>query len=236
MRTSPESHLREEHTMRLRFATVLLCLAVFALPLHAATLNEIRVDQTGTDYDEYVELAGQSGESLDGLTFLVIGDGAGASGTIENVTDLTGQTIQSDGYLAIHKLGTTATCVTFDTELALNFENSDNLTFLLVDGFTGANGDDIDADDDGLVDYAPWTAIVDEVALVETIGSGELIYSSTTVGPDGTYAPGHILVCDGVWQIGAFDACTHDTPGAFNGACAVSNESMDWGQLKANYR
>jgi hypothetical protein len=224
--------------MRLRLAIILTGLLALALPLHAVTLNEIRTDQTGTDYDEYFELAGQPGESLAGLTLLVIGDGAGLSGSIENVTPLDGQTIQADGYLAVHKLGTTASCITFDVDLALNFENSDNLTFLLVDGFTGVNGEDVDVNDDGVMDYTPWTAIVDDVSLVKdpAMTVSELIYSSNTVGPDGTYAPGHILVCDGVWQIGAFEACTHDTPGAFNGACAVSDEAVDWGHLKANYR
>ena len=43
-------------------------------------LNEVRIDQPGTDNDEYVEWAGPPGTSLDGMTFLVIGDGAGGSG------------------------------------------------------------------------------------------------------------------------------------------------------------
>ena len=60
-------------------------------------INEIRIDQSGTDYDEYVELSGTAGTSLAGLTYLVLGDGTGGSGVIEAVVDLTGATIPSSG-------------------------------------------------------------------------------------------------------------------------------------------
>ncbi|MBN1813307.1 MAG: hypothetical protein JXA14_15840, partial [Anaerolineae bacterium] len=89
-------------------------------------INEIRVDQTGADNDEYFELAGSSGTSLDNLTYLVIGDGTGGSGVIEAVIELTGTTIPADGYfLAVEStfsLGGTA-----DLTTSLNFENSDNV-------------------------------------------------------------------------------------------------------------
>ena len=60
---------------------------------NGVTLNEIRINQPSTDNDEYFELAGSAATSLDGLTYLVIGDGGGGSGTLEAVIDLTGQTI-----------------------------------------------------------------------------------------------------------------------------------------------
>ncbi len=66
------------------------------------------------------------------------------------MTDLTGQSIQADGYLAVHKSGTVGDCSGYDVDLTLNFENSDNVTHLLVTGFTGTNGDDLDTDDDGV--------------------------------------------------------------------------------------
>ena len=40
-------------------------------------INEIRIDQPGTDNDEYFELLGEPNASLDGLTYIVIGDGVG---------------------------------------------------------------------------------------------------------------------------------------------------------------
>ena len=61
-------------------------------------INEVRIDQFGADNDEYFELLSiPSGASLDGLSYIVIGDGAGDSGTIESVTDLTGNVTGSNG-------------------------------------------------------------------------------------------------------------------------------------------
>lgn len=66
------------------------------------TINEIRIDQPGADNDEYFELFGDPmAPSLDGLTYIVIGDGAIAagSGVIEAVIDLTGQSLDLAGFL-----------------------------------------------------------------------------------------------------------------------------------------
>lgn len=220
-----------------------LCLIAPAVA-HALVINEIRIDNAGGDTDEYFELAGTPGQSLDGYTYIVIGDGAGASGTIENVTDLTGQVIQADGYLAVHKSGTTPACSGYDVDLTLNFENSDNVTHMLVQGFTGANGDDLDTDDDGVLDTMPWNSVVDCVALVvDLAGQGttqEYIYCSTVVGPDGNYVPGHVFRCGDTWQIGPFGStpCTDtlDTPGADNSpSCAIPSEETSWGAMKSRF-
>ena len=222
-----------------------LCLIAPAVA-HAVVINEIRIDDDGGDNDEYFELAGTPGQSLDGYTYIVIGDGTGGSGVIENVTDLTGQTIQADGYLAVHKSGTVGDCTGYDLDLTLNFENSDNVTHMLVTGFTGSNADDLDTDDDGVLDSTPWATIEDSVAFIETVGSGDLVYSSTQVGPDGSYVPGHIFRCGSDWFIGPFGASgqtvcsaasgTLDTPGADNSpSCAIPGEETSWGAMKSRF-
>ena len=119
------------------------------------TLSEIRIDQPSTDNDEYFEIAGAAGASLDGLTYLVIGDGAGGSGTIEAVVDLTGNSIPGSGFFVAAE--STFSLGVADLTTSLNFENSDNVTHLLVDGFTGSNGDDLDTNDDGTLDVTPWS-------------------------------------------------------------------------------
>ncbi len=45
-------------------------------------LNELRIDQPGGDSDEYIEFYSNSpgSDSVDGLTLIVIGDGADGSG------------------------------------------------------------------------------------------------------------------------------------------------------------
>ena len=101
---------------------------------------------------------------------------------------------------------------------------SDNLTLYLVQGFTGALGDDLDTDDDGTLDSAPWTQVADCVSIIETPGSGDLVYCSTQVGPDGSFPPSQIERCPdemGVFVIGEADATLLlDTPGAANGCTA----------------
>ncbi len=182
------------------------------------SISEIRIDQPSTDNDEFFELVGSPGTSLDGLTYLVIGDGSAGSGVIENVTDLSGLSIPASGYFVAAE--NTFTLGTADIVTSLNFENSDNVTHLLVQGFTGLNGDDLDTDDDGVLDTTPWTAIVDLIALIkeENPPTGtEYHYGPPTVGPDGSYVPGLAFTCPSGWTIGAFDPLDgEDTPGAEN--------------------
>lgn len=188
------------------------------------TINEIRIDQPGTDVDEYVELHGPAGASLDGLTYLVIGDGTGGSGVVESVTTLSGQTIGAGGLFVVAE--STFTLGTADLEANLEFENSDNVTHVLVRDFTGRLGDDLDTNDDGTLDVLPWSGIVDLVALVEEPNpptGTELHYGPPSVGPDGSFVPGHVYDCDDGWRIGSF-AGGDDTPGAENRCDAAAVE------------
>ena len=190
-------------------------------PESTVIINEIRIDHPGADINEYFELAGGANESLAGLTYIVIGDGSGGSGTIEAVINLSGNSIPADGLFVGAE--DTFTLGTPDLVTNLNFENSDNVTHLLVGGFTGANGDDLDLDDDGVLDIEPWAVIVSCVALVETPDEGDQIYCDATVGPDGFFVPGHAYFCEAAnqWLIGGFDVGSNDTPGAENPSCTV---------------
>lgn len=196
-------------------------------------ISEVRIDQTSADNDEYFELfVVPSGATLDGLTYLVIGDGTGGSGVIESVTDLTGSVAGANGYFVAAE--TTFTAGTADLIADLNFENSDNVTHLVVSGFTGASGDDLDTDDDGNLDVTPWTQVWDAVSLIESIDSTgtELYYAQTlggnVVGPDGTFVPGHAFRCLTTltdWRIGLFDPVgLSDTPGADNPCTGARTE------------
>jgi predicted extracellular nuclease len=182
-------------------------------------INEIRIDQPGDDNDEYFELSGDPDANLTGLTYLVIGDATAGSGVIESVTDLDGESLGDLGLFVAAE--STFGLGTADLTTNLNFENSDNVTHLLVQGFSGANGDDLDIDDNGVLDATPWTAVLDAVGLVETPGSGDAFYGAALgfqdVGPDGTFVPGYVCRDDSAFVIGAFDpAGGNDTPGAVN--------------------
>ena len=94
---------RTRLALLLVFGMLAALLPLAALPAGAAghiSISEIRIDQFGSDIDEYFELEGPAGASLDGLTYLVIGDGplALGSGVVEEVTDLGGLSIPSSGF------------------------------------------------------------------------------------------------------------------------------------------
>lgn len=198
-------------------------LLIFSGQLMAQTINEIRTDQPSSDLDEYFELSGAADGSLDGLSYIVIGDGAGGSGVVESVTDLTGLSLTSGGYFVAAE--STFTLGVANLTTSLGFENSDNVTHMLVSSFTGSSGDDLDTNDDGSLDVTPWTAVMDCVAIVESIDSGELLYCATGVGPDGTFVPSHVLKCPAGWVIGQFDPVDGgDTPGKANDCGLGINE------------
>ncbi len=219
-----------------KFVILMVSLLLAPMVANALNINEIRVDNGGTDTDEYFELAGTAGLDLTGYFYIVIGDGTGGSGVLESISDLTGLAIAADGYLSVHKDGTTGTCASYDAEVTLSFENSDNTTHMLVTNLTGILQDDLDTNDDGVLDTTPWDSIVDSVSLIESVGTGDLVYGENSVGPDGIYAPAHVLICDGSWLVGDFDNCLYDSPGAGNTACTVSNDEATFGQIKTMYR
>jgi len=194
-------------------------------PLIQVQLQEIRIDQPDADDDEYAELRGDGNLILNGLWYLVIGDGAGGSGTIENATDLTGLALDNGTLLLAEDADTLG--VPTGAIVNLNFENTDNVTHVLVMNFYGSVGEDIDADDDGIVDYAPWTDTVDGVRIIFDPNGGDLTYlMDEEIGPtvDG-YAPAHVYrytsAC-GNFAMGTYDPDDPnavDTPGSENPAC-----------------
>ncbi|HEX7881043.1 MAG TPA: hypothetical protein VF720_16655 [Candidatus Eisenbacteria bacterium] len=192
------------------------------------TINEIRVDHTGTDVDEYVEFRGTPSASLANHWLLVIGDNAaGTCGVLENIVDLSTYSIQADGYFALRISTGTPTLTGYDATISGSIENSDNLTFLLVTGSTATPAQDLDTNNDGVLDATPWTGIVDQIGLdegtVPACATGdEYLYTATRIGPDGLNVPGHAWRCTdtGAWQIGQFDINGGvDTPGAANQSC-----------------
>ena len=180
-------------------------------------INEIRIDQAGADNDEYVELIGPAGTSLDGYSYIVIGDGTGVLGVLETVIDLTGLVIPDDGLLSI---GSSAMTIGVPDVIndTFNFENSNTVTHLLVQGLTALLGDDLDVEDDGVLDGTYWASEADSVGLQDADSDGTpngLLYTDTVVGPNGIYPPAHIFRCPdaGDWMMGSYDSLAMDTPG-----------------------
>ncbi len=199
-------------------------LFLWAAQAGAVLINEIRIDQPGPDRDEYFELAGAPGASLDGLSYLVIGDRSGAgSGVIEAVVGLDGLRLSAAGLLLVAERSFSLGPVP-DRVTGLNFENGDNVTHLLVRGFSGTLHEDLDGDDDGVLDARPWDALLDSVALVDDPLGGDHVYSAAVAGPEAGGVPAHVFrdgAAPGGWRLAS--AWGEDTPGAPNpGAAPVS--------------
>ena len=215
-------------------------------------INEIRTDNSGVETDEFFELAGPPGTSLAGLTYVVLGDGissgssGGCSGVIECVVSLGAFSIMADGVFAARNSAARPPALSgYDAAVVLKFENSDNVTHLLVSGFTGAEAEDLDTDDDGVLDVTPWTSILDSVGLTKGTAyscpaSGaneEWIYSASTVGPDGAFPPRHVYRCGSGWQLGAFRPVGRtDTPGPRNSNCPQTVVPTTWSNIKVLLR
>ncbi len=140
-------------------------------------INEFSASTSGDDV-EYVEILGEPGTDLSSYAVLEIeGDSGSTTGVIDEVIAL--GTTDADGlYLADLENGT--------------LENG-TMSLLLVEGFTGTLGDDLDTDDDGTFDAMPWTTLADAVAVFDG-GSADHAYGGTVLGPnyDGlsSFAPG----------------------------------------------
>ena len=139
-------------------------------------INEFSASTTGSPDVEWIEVLGTPNSDYSTYTLLEI-EGDTTRGTIDRT----------------FPVGTTDGAGFWTTAVGnLSIENG-TITLLLVEGFTGVVGDDIDTNDDGVIDVAPWTRIVDDVAVADG-GAGDLVYSTTVLGPnyDGvsTFAPG----------------------------------------------
>jgi predicted extracellular nuclease len=138
-------------------------------------INEFSVSTAGTD-TEYVEIFGEASTDYSSLTVLEIeGDSNSAIGMIDEVI----------------AVGATGTDGLYVASLVANTLENGSVTLLLVDGFTGLPGDDLDTDDDGVIDVTPWASLVDGVA-VHDGGTDDVTYAvELGVSYDGLpFAPG----------------------------------------------
>lgn len=194
-------------------------------------ITELRVDQQGSDTDEYFEIAGTPGMALTDWWFVAIGDsGTDPGGVVEMAVNLGKYALGSNGYFVGHEV-TFGTAVFEDRMLSvdpaaahavigsgdsLNFENSDSVTYLLVRSFSGNVGLDLDPGNDGTLDITPWAELADSVAFMRS-NSTDPVYSPVHVGPVDLSATGgmppHAWWNGTTWQVGAYASWQFDTPG-----------------------
>jgi hypothetical protein len=207
-------------------------------------LNEVRIDQQGTDNDEFAELSGQPGADLSSLTYIVLGDGTGLSGVIECVIPLTGKTMPANGLFLITNKGSGQDGIAFGKtgdlqSTTMIFENSDNVTHLIVRTFTGTLAQDLDTNDDGTLDLTPWASVVEGLAICNTTApvptTSERWYTPVMESgaivpralPDALFVGAHHYRCSpqGGWKLGFFDPVAAgsgnlDSPGSVNPECS----------------
>ena len=150
-------------------------------------INEIRLDQTGNDKDQYIEIAGPANASLDGLTYIVIGDEVqtkvpDAQGRVQLAISLNGQNLGPDGLFVIAKTNFSLGAADLTTHFTM--KQIGNCTHALVSGFTGYVGQELDFFDDGIIDVTPWTSVVDKVGLRRKSGNVGIYLGAPTLGPD----------------------------------------------------
>jgi hypothetical protein len=153
---------------------ILVSVPAAALPI----INEFVADHTGVDTNEFVEIFGTPSTNYSAYTIVEIeGDGTSA-GLVDDFMQAVGTTDASGFWV---------------TPFQNNIIENDNITLLLVTGWSGAVGNDIDTNDDGTIDATFWTSIVDSVGVLDATVAGQA-YGQTNLnaGFDGlsTFAPG----------------------------------------------
>ncbi|MDY6782284.1 MAG: endonuclease [Cyanobacteriota bacterium] len=140
-------------------------------------LNEFVFNHTGSDTNEYVEIF--AAPNTDYSTFSILqleGDSGSTPGRITSV----------------QQIGTTNANGFWTTGFLSNVFQNGTQTLLLVESFTGNVGDELDTNDDGILDFTPWTGLVDDVAVSDG-GVFDVTYSSAVLTPgfDGiSFTPG----------------------------------------------
>ncbi len=138
-------------------------------------LNEFVLNHVGTDTNEYVEVAGDASTDYSAFTILQIEGDSTSAGLVDSV--ITVGTTNGAGY--------------WTTGFQNNVWENGTITILLVEGFSGSVGFDLDTDDDGSLDSTPWARLVDGVAVSDG-GATDRTYADTTLTP--TYDGGTFTV------------------------------------------
>ncbi|MEM9872983.1 MAG: endonuclease/exonuclease/phosphatase family protein [Pseudomonadota bacterium] len=167
--------------------------AVVASSEQATVINEVLQSTTGTDV-EFIELFGDAGASLDGLSLISFNANADEAGDLNLQIDFgADDALGENGFLLI---GTDSVATTFGVTPNISigdntFEN-DSQVFALVETDTLVVTDGTVVDDEN-------TVVVDSVATVN--GDLDIVdfFDAPQVGPNGTFLPAGVQrVTDGV--------------------------------------
>ena len=167
--------------MHQRSVVVILSLVVLAtaaiVSADGAVINEFVAEHTSQDYYEYVEIAGLPSTDYSNLRILQVdGDGDGNPGLV----------------VSTYMPGTTDAEGLWWTDFLQQEFEPGSLTVMLVEGYSGSVGTDLDTNNDGVIDTTPWTLLLDDVS-IDYQGQGDRAYSATVLTSamdSSTYTPG----------------------------------------------
>lgn len=161
----------------------------------AVLLKEILVNPPSTDgNNEYVEIVSTNpSDSLSNVWLLEIeGDSTSGRGTVDNARNLTGLSFGTNGLLVLGEGYSTSNpwgmtnpptgLANLNRPGAATIENG-GVSMLLVTSFTGSQGTDYDANNDGVFDATPWTSVLDSIAWKDS--SAAAAYGPELVRPGG---------------------------------------------------
>jgi len=159
----------------------------FRRPPRAVQISEIRLDHQGDNHDIYIELSGPPGASLDGITYVILGDEVqtgvpSSQGRVQQAIDLTGHVIGANGTFLIGKSAMTLASPDLSPDY-FTIRRLGNSTHLLVTDFVGYLGQDLDFFNLGFLIFEPWSAVLDSLSLRRSADAAG-IYSTTELGPD----------------------------------------------------
>jgi hypothetical protein len=149
-------------------------------------ISEARNAQQGADTDEYIEISGPPGASLNNIWLIVIGDEVqtgvpNSQGRIQLAVNLSSHSIRPNGTFLVGR--STLSLATPDIVNLLNLQEIGNTTYALVTNFSGYLGQDLDLLDNGTLHIAPWSGVLDAVGLRRNTNAAGIYLNAPTLGP-----------------------------------------------------
>lgn len=145
-------------------------------------INEFVADHVGNDSHEFIEINGDVARDYSFASILVLD-----SDELENPGQID----------AVFPVGTTNSSGHWETTFMADQIEDGSLTLLLVENFTGAVGDDLDTNDDGIFESEPWVDLYDSVSITDG-AAGDVFYSTSVIVTPGSVTGGASRIPSGV--------------------------------------
>jgi len=134
-------------------------------------INEFVYNHIGLDTNEYIEISGSANFDYSNFAIIQINGDLGSPGTLGKID-------------SVFPLGTTdSEGLGFMGFFSNELENG-SFTYLLVEGSTASVGDDLDINNDGVLDAAPFTRFVDCIGAFDGNNSLDRAFSNVVLRPN----------------------------------------------------